>query len=87
MLERISEIKKPLSSIFFGARAFRMGSSFAIQLKPFFLERLKSSSADIAILRGVIAECEGIQPDAVKLSLGVMSDEKGPGVLSDLDNI
>ena len=87
VLERISEIKKSLSSIFFGARAFRMGSSFAIQLKPFFLEKLKSSNADIAILRGVIAECEGLSPDAVKLSLGAISDDKGIGVLSDLDNI
>ena len=87
VIERISEIKKSLSSIFFGARAFRAGSSFAIQLKPFFLEKLKSSSADIAILRGVIAEYEGLSPDAVKLALGAINEEKGVGVLSDLDNI
>ena len=87
VLERISEIKKSLTGIFFGARAFRCGASFAIQLKPFFLEKLKSTNADIAILRGVIAECEGLSPNDVKLSLGAITETRSVGVQSDLDKI
>ncbi len=88
VIERIAEIKKALSSNFFSAKAYRASkNSFIILLSPFFLARLKSSEADLAIVRGVIAEIEGIAPADVKLTLSAVGEERRIGSQSDLEKI
>jgi len=87
VLERIAEMKRSLSSQFVTARAYRQGKTdFIIQISAFFAKKLLSDAEDMAILRGVIAEREGLSSDEVKVSVR----EKAPEVkstASDLDNI
>ena len=86
MLERIGEMKKSLSSRFVGAKAYRTGNSFVIKMSAFFASNISNSPADMAILRGVLAECEGLDPSAVTVSLE--GKEPAPkGAQTDLDNI
>ena len=88
VLERISEIKKSLSSQFVSGKAYRASrTDFIIQLNKFFADRLNSSEADKAIVRGVIAELEGLAPSEVNVRFEEKGAEKGNGALSDLDNI
>ncbi|MBQ4071307.1 MAG: DNA polymerase III subunit gamma/tau [Clostridia bacterium] len=88
VLERIAEIKKPLSSQFVGAVAHRTGEySFVIKMNRFFADRLKSSAQDSAIVRGAIAEAEGVSPDKVTVSFEPREEGGGVGVRSDLDKI
>lgn len=86
VLERIGEMKKSLSSRFVGAKAYRTGNSFVIKMSAFFASNISNSPADMAILRGVLAECEGLDPSAVTVSLE--GKEPAPkGAQTDLDNI
>ncbi len=86
VLERIGEMKKSLSSRFVGAKAYRTGNSFVIKMSAFFASNISNSPADMAILRGVLAECEGLDPSALTVSLE--GKEPGPkGAESDLENI
>ena len=87
VLERIGEMKKSLSSRFVGAKAFRTSpTSFVIKMSPFFAANIANSPADMAILRGVIAECEGIDPSKVNVTLEG-KDAAPKGAESDLENI
>ncbi len=86
VLERIAEIKKPLSSRFFGSRAYKKGDTYIIKMNGFFISRLKESEQDLAIVRGAIAEYEGINAPDVKLSLEA-KEALDNGASSDLDNI
>ena len=87
VLERIGEMKKSLSSRFVGAKAFRTSTnSFVIKMSPFFAANIMNSPADMAIIRGVIAECEGLEPSAVSVTLEG-KDAAPKGAESDLENI
>ena len=87
VLERIGEMKKSLSSRFVGARAYRTSEgSFVIKMSAFFAANITNSPADMAILRGVIAECEGLDPAAVTVTLEA-KDTAPKGAESDLENI
>ena len=87
-LERISEIKKSLSSMFVRSVAYRRGScEYIIKLTPFFVQRLRSSETDVAIVRGVIAEIEGLAPGEVRVSFEPKDAENTVSAASDLDKI
>jgi threonine synthase len=60
VLERIGELKVSLSAQFIGAEAYRKNNRFVIKMGYFFAKRFAASEADIAIVRGIIAEKEGI---------------------------
>lgn len=87
VLERIAEIKKPLSSRFFGSRAYKRGDTYIIKMNSFFIARLNDSEQDLAIVRGAIAEHEGIPSSSVKLALEKKGEGNDNGAISDLDNI
>ena len=75
VLERICEMKKSLSSQFVSAKAYRLSqSAFKIEMRAFFAERIRSSQQDMAILRGVIAEIEGLDPASVKVEIVAKTD-------------
>ena len=87
VLERISEMKKSLSSQFVSAKAFCVSENrFLIQMSPFFAARISGSAPDMAILRGVIAECEGVAPSDISVILEGKSADN-VGAMSDLDNL
>lgn len=88
VLERIAEIKKPLSSQFFGAKAHRLSETeFVIEMTAFFADRVRQSQADMSILKGVIAEKEGRSPAEISVTIKVKSADSNGGFSSDLDNI
>ena len=67
-LKKIAELKRSLSVGFVGASVYTDGAGvFVIRMSGFFLEKLKSSATDMAIVRGIIAEQEGKNPDQISL--------------------
>ena len=70
VVERISEMKPSLSVQFQKSRAFiRPDGSYLICMNSFFAGRLASSENDLKILRGVIAEREGVDPQTVRIAI------------------
>ncbi len=70
VVERISEMKPSLSVQFQKSRAFlRPDGSYLICMNSFFAGRLASSENDLKILRGVIAEREGVDPSTVRIAI------------------
>jgi hypothetical protein len=70
-------MKKSLSSQFINAKAYKLSpTSYSIEMNAFFAERIKSSPQDMAILRGVIAEIEGVDPSSVAVTVEARAEEK-----------
>ena len=70
VLKKIAELKKSLSVGFAGASVYTDGGdNFVIRMSGFFLDKLKSNETDMAIVRGVIAEQEGKNPQQIKLTV------------------
>ncbi len=68
VIERIGQLRSRLSGQFSGSVAFRMkDGSFLIRMASFFAEKISSSNDDLLILRGAIAEREGIPSDDVRI--------------------
>ena len=68
VIEKISEVKMSLSSGIASASVYTDNDcSFYIKANDFFAQRLKSNETDMAILRGVIAECTGKNAADVKI--------------------
>lgn len=89
VVERIGEIKCSLSVQFTKSVAFRNpDGSFLIKMNAFFAKKLSGSDADIAILRGIIAERESLPREEVRIviephdtsSVGDFSDEIASGI-------
>ena len=88
VLERIAEIKKSLSSQFVGAKAYRTSEkSFLVEMSGFFASKISNSPADMSILRGVIAEREGLNPAEVIVTVKPKAQTQSGALMSDLDNI
>ncbi len=70
VVDRIAEIKKALSAYLVSSDADREGkSNFYIKLKGFFAKKLADDPTDFAIVKGVIAETEGMNKEDVKLEI------------------
>ena len=77
VLERIAEMKRSLSSQFVSAKAYRLGNNtFVIQMSAFFANRIKSSAPDMAILKGVIAEKEGLSANEITVTVEEKNNDK-----------
>lgn len=88
VLERIGEIKKSLSCQFVSAKAYKTSEkSFLIYMSDFFAERIKNSDSDMAILKGVIAEKEGISSAEISITVESKGADKKDGASADLENI
>ena len=88
VLERMAEIKKSLSSQFFGAKAEKISeTSFSIEMSGFFANKIANSPADMTILKGVIAEKEGKAPTEISVTIKPKSQSSQSGFTSDLENI
>jgi hypothetical protein len=69
-LKKIAELKRSLSVGFAGASVYTDGDGlFVIRMNGFFLDKLKSSPTDMAIVRGIVAEQEGVNPDQITLTV------------------
>jgi DNA polymerase III gamma/tau subunit len=70
VVDRISEFKPPLASGLRKAEAYTVGEySYLIKLDAFFAERLNKSPSETAILKGAIAEKEGIAHENVRIKI------------------
>ena len=70
VVDRISELKPPLGAGLRKGEAFVTGEhTYLIKLDSFYVERLNKSIPEMALLRGAIAEKEGIAPENVNLCL------------------
>ncbi|MBE6645373.1 MAG: DNA polymerase III subunit gamma/tau [Ruminococcaceae bacterium] len=88
VVERIGELKRSLSSQFGGAEAYRSSDGkFYIRMSEFFASRISSNASDFAILRGVIAECEGVEPGKIEIVIEGMQKQNTQTPSNDLDNI
>lgn len=86
--ERIGELKRSLSSQFNGSSAYRLGAgSFLVRMSDFFAERLKSGTSDYAILKGVLAELEGVTPADITVSVEGVKALKQDDISGELDNL
>ena len=72
-LERIGAIKVSLSAQFLRSAVTKRGNTFNIRMSDFFAKKFASSDADIAIVRGILAELEGIPQDLVKIKIYSLS--------------
>ena len=86
VIERIGELKKSLSAGIASASVFKNpDGSFTIRASEFFAKKLAGSEADFAIVRGVIADVEGISRDSVNIHIQAMGRSAG-GAFLELDN-
>ena len=88
VVERIGQIKRPLSVQFISATAtFAPPHTYTIAMGSFFAEKLSKSETDLTILRGVIAEVEGISPADITLSIVEHGKEGQKTAASELDEM
>ena len=78
VIERIGELKRPLSAKFIGAQVECAGNVFTITMKPFFAKSLAASAEDVTLVKGAIAEIEGIPMAGLVLQIKEKSD--GPAI-------
>ena len=92
VVERIGELKCSLSVQFMKSQAYkRPDGTFLIRMNSFFAKKLSGSDADLSILRGIIAEKEGLPAEQVRVviepmdtsSIGDFSDELESNIGSD----
>ena len=80
VLERLGELKRPLAVQFNNSAAFvEPDGSYTVLMKSFFLGMLSKNEADLALIRGIIAETDGKSAASVTLKLlpiegGAMAD-------------
>ena len=87
VLERLGELKKSLSAQFIGAKAYRTSNTdFLIKMKAFFAEKLSASESDLLLLKGIIAEVEGLPRDDVKLKLEPLGVKGVSDAFSEITN-
>ncbi len=86
VIERVGEIRPSLPSQLSGAEATRQGNTFILILKPFFADRLSSNAQNLSLLRGVIAELEGLAAEEVTLKIEKGSDAT-KSAREDLENL
>ena len=86
VVEKIAEIKRPLAAPLNSAAVYCQGNNnFVLQINDFFAKRLSSSEQDMAIIRGVIAETEGVDPMSVSLKVESV-EVKTDSAFSDIEN-
>ena len=86
-VEKISEIKPSLSSRLSGAKAYKAtDGAYLIKMSDIFAKMLSSSTTDLAILRGIIAEAEKISADKIELVIEPI-DSRESKYADELDSI
>jgi DNA polymerase-3 subunit gamma/tau len=87
VLSRIGEVKVPLAGGLASATVERAGNKFFVKARSFFVRKITSNQDDFAILKGVIAEVEGISKDSVSLELVSLDERTSSDHGSELDTI
>ena len=70
VLRKIAELKKSLSARFAGASVYTDGRGrYVVKMKSVFADMLRNANTDLAIVRGIIAEQEGVDASAITLDI------------------
>lgn len=86
VVERIGEIKRSLSVQFISATAEEVSPrSILLTMNPFFAKKLSGSDADIAMIKGVIAELESCHPSEIAISIREKGGASGQDPTDELD--
>jgi len=87
VIERIGELKRSLSVQFSKSGAYvRPDGSFLIRMNSFFATKLSSSDADLSMLKGVIAEKEGMNAEKVKLVIEPFDAPKSGDLFGEIED-
>ena len=86
VIEKIGEVKRSLAAAVASATVYRSSETeFSVKLSEFFAKRLAESEQDMAILKGVIAECESLLPSDVTVNI-VTESKTGGTPFADIEN-
>ena len=86
VIERIGELKRPLSAKFIGARVEQEGNTFTVIMKPFFANSLIASADDVTLVKGAIAEVENIPMAKLVLNIKEKSDGAAVSFAGELES-
>ncbi len=76
VLGKITEIKKPLSAALASAVCERTGKNrFVVKLGGFFAKKIADDPIDYAVIKGVIAEAEGVSKDDIELEISAQDKQ------------
>lgn len=87
VVTRIGELKKSLAVQFDGSAAYRTDNRFTVYMNRFFAPRLAANDENIALLRGSIAEREGLTIQDVSVEVRSSDEKKEETATTDLDSI
>ena len=83
VVERIGELKCSLSVQFMKSQAYKKpDGTFLIRMNSFFAKKLSGSDADLSILRGILAQKEGLPAENIRVIIEPL-DTSGIGDFSD----
>ena len=85
VVERIGEIKPQLASGLRRSAAFKRKNTFTVKADSFFYSRLNANSADMTLLKGAIAECEGISNNELEIKLE-LAEKTQTALSSEIEN-
>ena len=87
VVARIGELKASLSVQFSGSSCNTDGNgNYVIRMNAFFAKSLSGSDRDLSIVRGVIAEREGVAPDSVFVKIVSENAASGNAIQNELFN-
>ena len=87
VLDRIGALKRSLYSGLLSATVHHSGKRrFVIALNDFFAKRIQSSDVDVAMIKAVIAECEGTAADDIEIIIRSKDESAPAGVISEIEN-
>ena len=87
VLTRIGEIRAPLAGGLASASVQRAGNNFYVKASGFFAKKIMANPDDFAILKGVIAEVEGLSKDAINVEIVSPDSRTSQDGGSELDKI
>ena len=87
VVEKIAELKHSLASRLKDAKVYRIqGGPYLVRLTDFFAKMISSNTEELAILRGMIAEAEGVTPEMVEIAIEPL-DTRNSKYSDELDSI
>ena len=87
VLTKIGELKAPLAGGLASASVTRAGNNFFVKAKGFFVKKILANADDFAILKGVIAQCEGLAKDSINVELISAESSGASDNASELDKL
>lgn len=87
VVERIGELKKSLSVGFINSKTYRMpDGSFLIRMNPFFAAKISADDGDMMLLKGIIAESEGLFAKDVVLAIEPLDSSRNADFSDEIEN-